>query len=85
MISKSMGKNHCNNISVFPVSLTLLNLLRLLVSFCTGSGGLRTETLGLALLLSSDPEGTKGLSITRGCACETWVGQHGVDLGEFTA
>ena len=32
-------------------TLNLVDLLRLLVSFCTRSGGLGTETLGMALLL----------------------------------
>ena len=50
--------------------LTLLNLLGLVVSFCTGSRGLWTETLGMGSLLSPDTGGTMGWSLTRGCA---WV------------
>ena len=43
--------------------LTLLDLYRLLVSFCTRSEGLETETLGLALLLLPDTGGIMSLSM----------------------
>ena len=42
---------------------TLMDLLRLFVSFCTRSGGLGAETLGLALLLLPDPGSNIGLSL----------------------
>ena len=61
--------------------LTLLDLLRLLVCFCTRSGGLGTKTLGLALLLSPDPGDIMGLSLSTNygwgmLTCTAWV-----DLG----
>ena len=52
----------------FPFGLlTLLDFLRLFVSFCTRSGGLGTETLGLALLLTPDPGDIMSLSLSREC------------------
>ena len=54
--------------------LTLLDLLRLLVSFCTRPGGFEAETLGLTLLLSPpDPGGIMDLSLTlvTDCSCGT--------------
>ena len=38
-------------------------IFSVLVSFCTKSGGLGADTLGLALLLSPDPGGFMGLSL----------------------
>ena len=50
--------------------LTLLDLLRVFVSFCTRPGGLETETLGLALLLTPDPGDIMGLSLSTECGWE---------------
>ena len=59
--------------------LTLLDLLRLFVCFCTRSRGLEAETLGLALLLSPDPWGILGLTLIMECGwgtlvCTPWAG-----------
>ena len=58
---------------------TLLDFLRLLVSFFTRSGILGAEILGLALLLSSDPRGIFGLTLVTICGlgklvCTPWAG-----------
>ena len=65
--------------------LTLLDLFRLLVSLYTRSGGLGTETLGLALLLSPDPGDIKGLSLSTECGWGTLIGTSWVDLGELNS
>ena len=64
--------------------LTLLDLcsvISLVVSCglsgtCTGPGGFKTETLGMALLLLPDPVGLWGLSFSRmtGCGSDTHLG-----------
>ena len=42
---------------------------------CTGPEGFETETLGMALLLSSDPMGLGGLSFSwmKGCGFDTFT------------
>ena len=57
------GKNKCNNANVYSLCWTFLGCLYPLHK----SEGLGTETLGLALLLSPDPGGTVGLSLTPEC------------------
>ena len=61
--------------------LTLLYLLMLLVSFCTRSGCLGTEILGLALLLSPDPGDILGLSLSTEYGWGTLMCTLWVDLG----
>ena len=62
--------------------LTLMDLWSVVVSLmvscglsgtCTGPGGFATETLGMALLLSPDPVGLRGLSYSwmTGCGFDT--------------
>ena len=53
--------------------LILQEFLRLVVSFCTGSGALWTDTLGMALLLSPDPRAAMGMSssLMTDCDCGT--------------